>query len=447
VHVVTVPVPQLGNRCHLVHDGRHAVVVDPPRDHALVERAAERAGVDIRAVADTHVHNDYVSGAPGIARRHGADYLVAAAEHLEVPHVGVRSGDVLEIGDLRLEVLHAPGHTEHHQAFLVGDGGGPDALLSGGSLLHGTVGRTDLVSPERTVDLARAQWSTARRLAELPRSTVLLPTHGFGSFCAGGATGAGDDAGTVGDQHLVNPALALDLDRFVADLLAGYGPVPTYYRHMAGLNRAGAGVSPGRPAVTVTVEGVTDAVLAGQWVIDVRQRPAYADGHVAGSLNVEHGHQFATYVGWLVPWQDDIVLLADDPTRLDDAVTDLAGIGIEGVGTHVLAPETLLPAIHRRVTWEALLEAPGRPLLLDVRRRDEFDSGAVEGAMHVPLHELEVRLGELPAGEIWVYCRSGFRAGIAASLLQRAGHPVVHVDDDLARVAELALPVRGSVAA
>ena len=445
MQIVILPLPQLGNRCHLLHDGRVCVVVDPPRDHTVVERAAAEAGVVIAAVADTHVHNDYVSGAPLLARRHGADYLVSAAEGLAVPHVGVRGGDVVEIGDLCLEVLHAPGHTEHHQAFLVDDGAGPRALLSGGSLLHGMVGRTDLVAPERTVDLARAQWSTARRLAELPRSTVLLPTHGFGSFCAGGSAGQ-DDEGTVGDEHFVNPALVLDLETFVSDLLAGYGPVPAYYRHMAGLNRAGAGDSPGAPAVPVTFEDVTDSVLAGHWVIDVRRRPAFADGHVAGSLNVEHGHQFATYVGWLVPWQDDIVLLADDPTRLDDAVTDLAMIGIEGVGTHVLARETLLPANHRRVRWEALTEA-GDPVLLDVRRHDEFDSGAVRGALHVPLHELEDRIPELPAGEIWVYCRSGFRAGIAASLLQRAGRPVVHVDDDLARAAELHLPLRGSVAA
>ena len=446
MQIVTVPLPQLGNRCHLLHDGSQGIVVDPPRDHTVVEDAAEEAGVEIRAVADTHVHNDYVSGAPLLARRHGADYLVSAAELVAVPHVGVRSGDVVEVGGLALEVLHAPGHTEHHQAFLVGDGTGPAALLSGGSLLHGTVGRTDLVAPDRTADLARAQWSTARRLAELPRRTVLLPTHGFGSFCAGGIAGQ-DDSGTVGEEHLVNPALTLDLDTFVSDLLAGYGPVPSYYRHMAGLNREGAGDSPGRPAVRVTVEGVTDAVLAGQWVIDVRQRREYADGHVAGSLNVEHGHQFATYVGWLVPWQDDIVLLADDPTQLDAAVTDLAGIGIEGVGTHVLSSATLLPASLRRVGWEALREADPRPVLLDVRRHDEFDSGGVRGALHVPLHELEERLGELPAGEIWVYCRSGFRAGIAASILQRAGHPVVHVDDDLLRAAELELPLRGSVAA
>ena len=218
MQIVTVPLPQLGNRCHLLHDGNQGIVVDPPRDHTVVESAADEAGVEIRAVADTHVHNDYVSGAPLLARRHGADYLVAAAEGVAVPHVGVRSGDVVDVGGLAVEVLHAPGHTEHHQAFLVGDGAGPAALLSGGSLLHGTVGRTDLVAPDRTADLARAQWSTARRLAELPRRTVLLPTHGFGSFSR--RVASQDDSGTVSEEHLVGPALTLDLGTFVSDLLA-----------------------------------------------------------------------------------------------------------------------------------------------------------------------------------------------------------------------------------
>ena len=446
MQIVPIALPQLGNRCHLLHDGSRALVVDPPRDHVVVEEAAARAGVEIAAVADTHVHNDYVSGAPLLAGRHGAAYLVSAAERVAVPHEGIRGGDVVEVGSLRVDVLAAPGHTEHHQAFLVQDRAGAGALLSGGSLLHGTVGRTDLVAPDRSAGLARAQWATARRLAELPSGTVLLPTHGFGSFCAGGVAGT-NGSGTLAEERLANPALTLDLEDFVSRLLAGYGPVPTYYAHMARLNRAGAGAGPGRAATPVTAEGVTDAVLAGHWVIDVRQRRDFAGGHLAGSVNVELGSQFATYVGWLVPWQDDIVLLADDPHHLDDAVRDLAAIGIEGVSTHVLDGSTLLPARHRRVGWEDLCALERRPALLDVRRHDEYDAGHVLDAHHVPLHELAARLDELPAGEIWVYCRSGFRAGIAASLLQRAGRSVVQVDDDLGRVADLRLPVQGSVAA
>ncbi|WP_232677774.1 hypothetical protein [Nocardioides sp. R-C-SC26] len=133
--VVTVEVPSLGNRCHLVHDGRVGIVVDPPRDIEDVERAAEAAGVEIAAVADTHVHNDCVSGALLLARRHGADYLLSAAETVGFERVGVRGGDRIEVGRLTVEVLDTPGHTRHHQSFLVHAPGAPAALMSGGSLL------------------------------------------------------------------------------------------------------------------------------------------------------------------------------------------------------------------------------------------------------------------------------------------------------------------------
>ena len=447
--VVTIPVPQLGNRCHLVHDGRVGLVVDPPRDTAAVERAAARAGVEIVAVADTHVHNDYVSGAPRLARRHGADYLVASAEAVDTPHVGVRGGDVLDLGDLRVEVIEAPGHTHHHQAFLAGDGQGPAALLSGGSLLHGTVGRTDLIAPEHTLALARAQWATARTLAALPAATLLLPTHGFGSFCAGGATSevVGDSAVTLGHQLVTNDALTTSRENFVARLVAGYGPVPRHYAQMAPLNRAGHGAATPAPARPVTAEQVTDAVLAGQWVIDVRDRVRFAAGHLAGTVNLERCDQVATYVGWLVPWQDDIVLLADDPADLAAVVRDLEAIGIDGVSTHTLAPGRPLPARYRRARWEDLHALSDLPVVLDVRRADEFSSGHLAGALNIPLHELDQRLLEIPPGEVWVHCRSGFRAGAAASLLQRAGRSVVHLDDDWTRVPAVPLPVTGSLAA
>ena len=206
--VVTLEVPELGNRCHLVHDGGSALVVDPPRDLAPVERAAEAEGVEIVAVADTHVHNDYVSGALGLARRHGADYLLSADERVDFERVGVRDGDVVEVGDLRVRVIATPGHTRHHQSFLATEGEAPGALFSGGSLLHGTVGRTDLVDPRLTHDLARAQWTSARTLAGLDPATLLHPTHGFGSFCAGRTPCRIGGDPTIGEQRAVEPRTA-----------------------------------------------------------------------------------------------------------------------------------------------------------------------------------------------------------------------------------------------
>lgn len=455
MEVVTLEVPELGNRCHLVHDGRHGLVVDPPRDLQAIEAAAETAGVEITAVADTHVHNDYVSGALGLARRHGADYLLAAEEAVEFERLAVRDGDVVPLGRLEVTVLATPGHTRHHQSFLVREAGGVDAggaLFSGGSLLHRTVGRTDLVDARLTHELARQQWASARRLGALDPATRLHPTHGFGSFCAGttpagpagpaGPDGTDGTAGfTIGDQLGSNPALVLDQDRFVAELVAGFGPVPRYYEHMAPLNRAGAGRALPRPARPVTAEEVADAVLAGVWVVDLRRRDAFAGAHLPGTVSVEYGTQFATYVGWLVPWVDDLVLLCDSPEPITSALRDLAAIGIDGPATHVLEAVEPLPASYRRADWEEFRDHPGPRVVVDVRQRDEYDAGHLPGALHLPVQDVDVAAGALPAGELWVHCRSGYRAGIAASLLERHGRDVVHVDDAWDRVAELGLPV------
>lgn len=445
--VITLEVPELGNRCHLVHDGVSALVVDPPRDLAAVERAAESECVEIAAVADTHVHNDYVSGALGLSRRHGADYLLSADEHVDFERVGVRGGNVVDVGGLRVRVIDTPGHTRHHQSFLAAEGDAPGVLFSGGSLLHGTVGRTDLVDPGLTHDLARAQWASARTLGELDPATLLHPTHGFGSFCAGSSPCRVGGNVTIGEQRAVNPALLLERDQFVAQLVAGLGPVPSYYSHMAPLNRAGAGRALPRAARAVTAEDVTDAILRGDWVVDLRHRSSYAAGHLAGSISVEYGTQFATYVGWLVPWQDGIVLLTDSPTDLGPALRDLAAIGIDGVGTHVLGDGDQLTGTYRRADWADFRATSEPRVVVDVRQRDEYDAGHLPGALHLPVQDVETRGVTLPTGELWVHCRSGYRAGIAASLLHRMGRSVVHVDDAWERVAELAIPTTPGLAA
>ncbi len=439
MHVVPISVPQLGNRCHLVHDGVSGFVVDAPRDVTAVENAAEDLGVTIVAVAETHLHNDYVSGGPLLARRHHADYLVSADERVEVERVGVRDGDVIPVGNLRIEVLDTPGHTLHHQAFHVSGAhpATPRALLSGGSLLLGTVGRTDLVDRLLSRHLARAQWESARRLGTLDAQTTLHPTHGFGSFCAGAAA-APDSGATLGAQRLVNAALRQERDAFVEGLVDGFGPVPAYYRRMAPLNRRGAGAAPPVPPRPLTAVETAAVQRVGGWVVDLRSAEDHVAGALPGSLSIPYDDQLATWVGWLVPWGAPLVLVARSVADFDAPLRDLHRIGIEDIGTHVLG--AAIPAasgLHRRVTWSDHAERAGRaeahdapaPVLLDVRQHDEFDAGHLRGALHIPLQDLPGRVHSLPHGELWVHCRSGYRAGIAASLIARTGRPVVQVDD------------------
>ena len=183
-------------------------------------------------------------------------------------------------------------------------------------------------------DLARAQWRSARRLAALDPAVGLHPTHGFGSFCAGSTADLASGVMTIGGQHVSNPVLSTPQEKFVAGLLAGFGPVPRYYTHMASLNRAGAGAQPVREPFLVAGEELAAVAEDGDWVIDLRSRSAYADAHLAGTVNVEYGAQFATYVGWLAPWGGRHVLLVNEAGDLEAAARDLAGIGIDGLRAH-----------------------------------------------------------------------------------------------------------------
>jgi hydroxyacylglutathione hydrolase len=264
----------------------------------------------------------------------------------------------------------------------------------------------------------------------------------------------GGDAGVRGEG-----ALGQRLEQLVTDLVAGHGPIPRHDERVDPRHRADAGAAHPRPARPATAVDVSDAVLAGSWVVDLRDRAAFARGHVPGTVSVEYGAQFATYVGWLVPWGDDIVLLTDSPDVLEPALRDLARIGIDGVAAHVLAdgtedgtgdgrderPAPALTGRYRRGDWAAYRQARAtsaatgsrRPVVVDVRQVDEWRDGHLPGAIHLPVHEIERYGHRLPPGELWVHCRSGYRAGIAASLLHRAGRDVVHVDDAWERVGQL----------
>src|SRR6478735_1455053 len=318
MHVIPLEIPHLGNRTHLLHDGSVGVVIDPPRDHRVVESAAEEAGVDIVAVAETHIHNDYVPGGLRLSNRHGAEYLVAADEEVEFDRIGVHDNETLAFGDIDLRVIASPGHTPLHVSYLATDAtqgdGAAGALFSGGSLLDGTVGRTDLVDPTLSTALARAQWLSAGRLGALPADTSLHPTHGFGSFCASAPADATRGEVTIAEQHETNTALTTARDTFVTNLLEGFGPVPSHYAHMAPRNRSGPWTP--RPATRLDHAAALEALDSGAHVVDVRSSEHYAAGHLRGTLAIPAGPQCAVYAGWVTPWGADLVFLSDSEEAL-----------------------------------------------------------------------------------------------------------------------------------
>ncbi|MFE3497793.1 rhodanese-like domain-containing protein [Streptomyces sp. NPDC059175] len=438
--VDTLDIEGLGNRSYLTGGARGAVVIDPPRDLDRVIAAAARRGVSIAYVAETHVHNDYVSGGLELARVTGAAYVVPASAQVSFARIPVADGDTARVDEhLVLRAVATPGHTPHHTSYVLEEDGRAVAAFTGGSLLIGTVGRPDLVEPRLTERLARAQHASAHRLAaELDDEVPVLPTHGFGSFCS--SSQAEGDATTIGKERATNEALTTDVDLFVERMLAGLDDVPAYYAHMGPVNAAGPDPIDLTPPEPADAEQIARRLAAGEWVVDLRGRIAFAEGHVAGSFNFEGEGALATYLAWLIPWGRPVTLLADAPARIAEAQRELARVGIDrpaaaatgDPAAWVRDGEQL--ASFPRARFTDLVRARGRgeePVVLDVRRRSERAAGYIEGSVHIPVHELRSRVGDVPDGTVWVHCAGGMRAAIAASLLDAAGRDVVAVDDGL----------------
>jgi hydroxyacylglutathione hydrolase len=435
--------PGLGDASYLLASGRDAVLVDPQRDAWRFIEVAERRGWRIGHVLETHVHNDYVSGALETRAATGAQIAAPARGRYEFEHLAVDEGDAIELGGLVLTAMATPGHTPEHLAWLVGsvdDPEAPLAIFSGGSLLVGSAGRTDLLGPVLTDALTADQQRSLHRIGELPDATQVLPTHGAGSFCSAGPVGT-TRVSTIAAERFANPTFALaaagaDPAAFRAQALGGLGRFPAYYAHMAAINRRGPRVL-GRLILPPALDpaGFEAAAAAGATIVDARDRDSFAAGHVAGSLNIELDGTFAGYVGWLVPFGSPVVfVLPDDaPDALAEATTELLRIGYERVpgwlegGVSAWAgsgrPVGSYPTVSMRALHAERLAGQEDGLLLDVRQPIEWQNdGIVPGAERIFVADLPARLDELPAGSrVTVFCKSGSRSAIAASLLDRAG--------------------------
>lgn len=450
-HVLIVETPSLGDRSYVVHDGSVAVVIDPQRDIDRLLAELDTASLRLTHVFETHVHNDYVSGGLALARRTGAEYVLCADDDARFERRGMADGDEIVTGSLTIRAIHTPGHTHTHLSYVVRDRTGePRAVFTGGSLLYGTVGRTDLLGDADTEELTRAQYRSGRRLVEeLDADVAVYPTHGFGSFCA--SSGGGDrTAGTIADERAENLVVTIDdEDRFVERLLAGLTEHPAYYAHMSLLNLAGPLEASLAPPVPVEADELRRRLDAGEWVVDLRSRKAFAADHLAGSIGVELDDGFSTYLGWLIPWGSRLTLLATTPEEVAAAQRQLVRIGLDQLGGAATGSlddmATGIPRSTHPVTdFGGLAAAVGRDealVVVDVRRRDEWQAGHVEGSRNLPLHELITHVHHVPDGELWVHCASGYRAAIGASLLARAGYPVVLIDDEFDRAEAAGLTI------
>jgi hydroxyacylglutathione hydrolase len=408
-------------------------------------------GVRLTHVFETHIHNDYVTGGLALAHKTGAAYLVNAEDDVTFDRTPIRDGESVEVGPrMQITAVATPGHTYTHLSYVLRDkaAGEPVAVFSGGSLLYGATGRPDLLGEEHTDELVRLQHASAHKLTDtLPDQAEVYPTHGFGSFCS--ATQSDATESTIGREKQTNPVLTQDEETYVRELLAGLGAYPAYYAHMAPANAAGPSEPDLSPPNQANPAELRRRIESGEWVVDLRNRTVFAAGHVPGTLNFGIDGGFATYLGWLIEWGTPLTLLGESPEDVATAQRELVRIGIDrpaaaATGGPEQWTESELASFPTASFADLAQVRHHRPVtVLDVRRFDEYAAARIDGALNIPLHELTKRLAEVPDAEVWVHCAGGYRASVAASLLDAAGHQLVAIDDSFDNAREVGLHLVG----
>ena len=438
-----------------------ALVVDPVRDAAQYVEAADREGLRITHVTETHIHADFASGSRELARLTGATLYLSdegdenwkyafAAEAGAVP---LKDGDSFRVGNVRIDAMHTPGHTPEHMSFVVTDTAAADlpmGVFTGDFVFVGDVGRPDLL--EKAAKVAGTMEAGARTLyrslqkfaSRVPEWVQLWPGHGAGSAC-GKALGAVPST-TLGYERRFNWGFQhASEDEFVAAVLAGQPEPPMYFAQMKRINKEGPALLGGSRTPARLQETRLEALLdAGAVVVDTRHFSEFAQGHVPGTLNVPLGRDFTTWAGSVIPYGREFYLIVDDdrPDAADEAVRDLALIGLDAVGGWFGAEVVDRWVERHQQQAESIGEitadelearlAAGTVSLIDVRNSSEWEEGRIPGSLNLPLSRLTERLDEVPRDRpLVVHCRSGARAEVAIGMLQSSGvRDILHLSGD-----------------
>ena len=432
--IINLDTPTLGDRSYIAHDGVSALVVDPQRDIDRVEEIIRAENVQISAVVETHMHNDYVTGGLALARKYGVKYLTNAEDAVAFDRQGVNDEEVINIGDFAIQALHTPGHTFTHMSYvLLTPTETAQAIFTGGSMLHGSTGRPDLLGWDHAATLAGLQHRSAHRIIELLEDKISIhPTHGFGSFCA--ATSTSGDSSTIADEKRTNPALLLDRESFISQTLAGLDAYPAYYQGMGQVNEAGPAPIDLSELNRMSTDELLKAIQAGAWAVDLRSRNSFIQGHIPGSISFGLDGSFATYLGWIFPYGDKLILLSNRADDIASAQRELVRIGIDRPDGAVINDLQGVPGLsqNRAVSFTDVPEALKNPnvLVLDARRNSERQASHIEGTKHIPFHELRNRVAELPREkEIWVHCAGAYRASASLGILESAGYRAVLINE------------------
>jgi len=429
-----------------------ALIVDPNRDLEQYLREAAAHGLNISAVTETHIHADFVSGSRELAERTGAkiylsaeggkdwQYQFAEASGAEL----VRDGSVIQVGNVRIEVRHTPGHTPEHLSFLVTDGASatdPMGAITGDFLFVGDVGRPDLLEKAVKVSgsataAAKTMFGSVQAFKKLPDYLQIWPGHGAGSACGKGMSAVPQS--TLGYEKRFNWALLeADETKFVHAILSGQPEPPRYFAEMKRMNREGPRSLKGfRMPPLLPPERLPSMLSEGTVVVDIRSAQAFAAGHVPGTISIPLNRSFVTWAGWLIPYTHDFVLLVQnrDGGAVARAVRELAMIGLDRVAGVFdnKAIEQWSAANKPLITLPELSAADlaarrPRPVVIDVRGESEWEAGHINGAQHIPLGYLVERMEEVPRDRpVVLHCQGGSRSHIGVSLLQAQGYTNVH---------------------
>ena len=317
-----------------------------------------------------------------------------------------------------------PGHTYEHLSFLLLDGEQEVGVFTGGSLIVGSAARTDLIGPDRTEVLARAQYASLQRLAALPDEVAVWPTHGAGSFCS--APPGAERTSTIARERATNPLLAArDEDSFVDQLLGSLGSYPPYFLRLGEINRVGPPLLDQDPVLpALTVDTVRARLGEGAALIDVRPLARFAAAHIPGALSIPLRPVFASWLGWLAPADRPLIIVRDPDQDVNEIVWQGLKIGYDNLIGELDGGLAAWTAAELEVTATALTGADrvGNVRVLDIRQRPEYLAGHLPGAVHIELGALPGRVDDLPREPTVVMCGHGERAMGAASLLERAGH-------------------------
>jgi len=431
----------LAHASYLIGDEKthEAAIVDPKRDVQEYLDEADRHGLTIRHVFLTHLHADFIAGHLELRDRTGARIYLGARAQAEYAFTPMATGSTLELGDVRLQALETPGHTPESISILVydlaTDPTKAHAVLTGDTLFIGDVGRPDLRASLgwSATDLGQLLYhSIHEQLLPLPDATLVYPAHGAGSLC--GKKISKETVSTLGEQRKTNYALQpMSEADFIAIVTADQPDAPSYFSYDAVLN------SKERPTLErvlenelrpLSPEALIAAMKSGAQALDVRDASEFAAGHVAGSINIGLGGQYATWAGTLLARERPIVIIAS-PGREAEAALRLGRIGFDNVtgyldgGMLTLRDRDDLLAVTPQASADAVhgwVGAPDAPYLLDVRTPSEWQQQHIEGSVNIPLSRLASHLDEVPRNRpIVVFCAAGYRSSMASSLLLREG--------------------------